>query len=208
MIIALVHCLVQIGLQTASLVFNRNSYRFIGTILDKSGEPRRFASVDDNVLYICDPLDTPGQDICFPITGPDQETDSDAILNGSSAKARNIIVSRSPHPDDREVDFGDDDGEDDKESEEGGFKDESDTDDADDGQDTDSHHNGENKDDKGDNDHHKGNEKGDTEESNDDVDDSEPGSGAGASKEINSATGLPVSCIAGLNWPEIAYVLI
>lgn len=69
------------------MLLANNAYAkyYVGEIIEKVGEPVRFAFVKDNVLMVCDKLPLPGDtDACWPLT-PNVTVSVNAVVgNGTS----------------------------------------------------------------------------------------------------------------------------
>lgn len=62
-------CIVQTILHSFVLANNARAKYYIGEIIEKVGEPVRFAFVKDDVLMVCDRLPLPGDlNACWPLT--------------------------------------------------------------------------------------------------------------------------------------------
>ncbi|EJD08007.1 uncharacterized protein FOMMEDRAFT_164787 [Fomitiporia mediterranea MF3/22] len=71
-IVAVIHCLVQIALQTTAFTFNSRAADVLGHIMSQSDVPRQYAFVDNGKLFVCDgvPDGGPSDNVCWPIAGP------------------------------------------------------------------------------------------------------------------------------------------
>lgn len=78
-------CVVQAILHSFVLANNAGAKYYIGEIIEKVGEPVRFAFVKDGVLMVCDRVPLPGDvDACWPLTAEVSVSVNAIIGNGTS----------------------------------------------------------------------------------------------------------------------------
>ncbi|KAL5512611.1 hypothetical protein ACEPAG_3264 [Sanghuangporus baumii] len=71
-IVAVVHCLAQIALQTSAFFFNKSASDKVWDLIDESQIPHQFAFVSSGKVFICSdlpPSGDPFESVCWPIAG-------------------------------------------------------------------------------------------------------------------------------------------
>ncbi|KAL5504727.1 hypothetical protein ACEPAH_7390 [Sanghuangporus vaninii] len=84
-IIAVVHCLAQIALQTSAFFFNKSASDKVWHLIDKSQIPHQFAFVASGKVFVCSdlpPSGDPFESVCWPIAGPGVTVGDTMQMNG------------------------------------------------------------------------------------------------------------------------------
>ncbi|OCB85097.1 hypothetical protein A7U60_g7722 [Sanghuangporus baumii] len=71
-IVAVVHCLVQIALQSSAFFFNKSAGDKVWDLIDESQIPHQFAFVSSGKVFVCSdlpPSGDPFETVCWPIAG-------------------------------------------------------------------------------------------------------------------------------------------